>query len=871
MELKDYQGKVIERIGRYLDTLRDKREEAEEYAEFQRSKGRESEPRDFCADAWDQLRADGLLPVVRNQQGEPVATAYVDRRDGLNRPIPTVCLKVPTAGGKTLLATGAIERITTDYLRKQTGLVLWVVPSDAIYRQTWKALANREHSYRQVLERTSGGRVKLLEKGDPFTRKDIEEHLCVMVLMLQSSARQTKEQLRMFRDTGKFTSFYPDVDDFTANEELLQAIPNLEINSPAGGGADVLRGVSVKQSLGNTLRLIRPVIVIDEGHRAYSNIARETLASFNPQFILELSATPNAREWLSNILVDVPGTALKDEQMIKLPINIGNFANADWKHTLTQSNEELARLGRHAAKLEHRDGRYIRPIMLIRADRTGNDQRDGVHVHAEDVREYLIDHLGVRPEAIRVKSAATDELGDEDLSSPFSKVRYIITKDALREGWDCPFAYVLTLLSKTTATTAMTQMVGRVLRQPGTRETSIPELNQCYIFCFDQEVWQAVDSVRKGLEEEGMGDLSRDVKMLGTGEGDPLTRNVSINRRERFQNTKILLPRVLHKDGGRSFRALDYERDILAALDWSVFGYTERSVFTPDDRDRMHAVFAQVNMKDHDGRLTLPYSQRDAEADRSIEFDFAFMTRQLVDVIPNPWHAARILEETLDALRERGINEQRIAANRLFLLDAMTHDLRRQVDQAAETLFRNKLEIGAIVFRLVGSSDPELNWQLAETINLAITDGDRVLTKQDGSPVERSIFERVYAREFNPLERDVALYLDDTEAVRWWHRLVAKQDYHLQGWQRNKVYPDFLACITSNDSGFTFHILETKGAHLIGNDDTRYKEQLFDLLGKIGEHALEAGEVELKSGASQKMTFKILLNPTWRTELATIA
>jgi hypothetical protein len=91
-----------------------------------------------------------------------------------------------------------------------------------------------------------------------------------MVLMLQSSARQTKEQLRLFRDTGKFTSFFPDVDDFTANEELLRAVPNLETNSLASTGADVIRGVSVKQSLGNTLRLVRPVIVIDEGHRPYS-------------------------------------------------------------------------------------------------------------------------------------------------------------------------------------------------------------------------------------------------------------------------------------------------------------------------------------------------------------------------------------------------------------------------------------------------------------------------------------------------------------------------------------------------------------------------------------------------------------------------
>ena len=234
MELKDYQAKVIERVGRYLDTLRDKREEAEEYAEFQRSRGKDAEPRNYCADAWEQLNAEGYLPVLRNRQGEPTAAPYVDRRDGLNRPIPNVCLKVPTAGGKTLLAAGAIERIAIDYLRKQTGFVLWVVPSDAIYRQTWKSLANREHPYRQLLERASGGRVKLLEKADPFTRRDVEEHLCVMVLMLQSSARQTKEQLRLFRDTGRFTSFYPDVDDFAANEELLQAVPNLETNSLAG-------------------------------------------------------------------------------------------------------------------------------------------------------------------------------------------------------------------------------------------------------------------------------------------------------------------------------------------------------------------------------------------------------------------------------------------------------------------------------------------------------------------------------------------------------------------------------------------------------------------------------------------------------------
>ena len=87
-------------------------------------------------------------------------------------------------------------------------------------------------------------------------------------------------------------------------------------------------------------------------------------------------------------------------------------------------------------------------------------------------------------------------------------IKYIITKDALREGWDCPFAYVLTVLSKMTAKTAITQMIGRVLRQPHARLTQKPSLDECYVYTFDQDVMEAVAGVKQGLEEEGMGDVA---------------------------------------------------------------------------------------------------------------------------------------------------------------------------------------------------------------------------------------------------------------------------------------------------------------------------------------------------------------------------
>lgn len=326
------------------------------------------------------------------------------------------------------------------------------------------------------------------------------------------------------------------------------------------------------------LRLVQPVIVIDEGHKAYSETARETLAGFNPRFILELSATPNTNgKHQSNVLVNVPGTDLKDEEMIKLPINIINEAKGGWKHALTLVHSKQMELEQAAQAFQAESGRYIRPIVLIRVERTGKDQRDAAMVHAEDAREYLRDQLGVKEEAIRLKTSSDDELADENLLSETSPVRFIITKDALREGWDCPFAYVLAILSRTTATTALTQMIGRVLRQPHARGTGQAALDECYVYTFDQDVMAAVDGVRKGLEDEGMADLASSVKAVDPGSGQVRNlRREILRRRDKFAGLpSIFLPRVLHREDNASegYRPLDYDRDILGELDWDALYY----------------------------------------------------------------------------------------------------------------------------------------------------------------------------------------------------------------------------------------------------------------------------------------------------------
>ena len=248
--------------------------------------------------------------------------------------------------------------------------------------------------------------------------------------------------------------------------------------------------------------------------------------------------------------------------------------------------------------------------------------------------------------------------------------------------------------------------------------------------------------------------------------------------------------------------------------------------------------------------------------------DIPFLVRQLLDVIPNPWQGVRILEETLDTLRKRGVTEERLYTNRLDLLREMKLDLKKHVHEASEALFREKLASGEIVFRLVTSHDPKVNWRLAETLEIELGEDEALLKRKNGDPIEKSLFEKVFRRDFNELEKDTAWYLDGKDCVHWWHRIAVNQaSYGLQGWQKNRVYPDFLACIHAAEDGrFRFTVLETKGGHLKGNDDTAYKQKLFDLLTEHAANATRAGELVLGTEAEQ-MSFTMLLEESWKEAL----
>ena len=828
MELKDYQIRTLDAFTKWNNELAAAKLRSETAVAALQGVGAEipADVRNYPKSAWQKLSDVGEVAYS--------SRPYVDRTATAEFPIPHICFKVPTGGGKTLLAAAALER-----LDQNSGLVLWMVPSNAIYRQTKEKLWDRQHPYRQMLERGSGRRVKVLEKDDLFTAADVEHYLCVMLISLQAANRKNnKEFLKMFQDSGRYISFFPDNDDALGDGRLRNEYTDLE---PEGADRPVA------QSLSNVFKMVRPVVVLDEAHKAYGRKGGDSdefvkaVNRLNPSLVIELSATPSAAK--SNLLVDIAGRDLKAEEMIKLPVQVTSFSNTDWHHTLGQAHVKLEELDNEAVSLQNSEGRYIRPVAVVRVERTGDDQRDGEHIHSEDVREYLTQYLGVPAEAVAVQSTAKRELDGVNVLSEFSPVRWIITKAALMEGWDCPFAYLLVMLDNTSAKNAITQLVGRVMRQPYARSTGREPLDQCYVYCQSTDVNDAVQYVKDALEQEGMGDLDNDVR---TGQTTTF-QTVQIHRREKFREAEIFLPKVLHRGAEGNWEELDYQRHILPHINLD-------DIVAPDPQgaqpDLPQEAMAAIDLEPS-GATTTYYDPRTVFVDESVKI--SWYARRISDIMPNPFQTARIVQELVQRMYDADQDDSAIYQQRSALASQLREHVANAMDQQAEMVFRAKLAAGDIRFDLEASDH---NHRMRKSYEILVSDSD-VLLQRYGKSVQLSLFEPMFNRDYNDLERRFAFYLDEQKALRWWHRVAVRQhgEYYLRGWRRDRVWPDFVAMSSQKSGQPSVLVFETKGDHLKDSDDTKYKERLFAALEEI----FNVGRMTIQDGPA-KGVFRLVFD-----------
>lgn len=448
MELKSYQQQVLDDLSAYLERVQQEKDYEKAYNNYWTER----------LGPYNALDGTGM-PPYRNHVEQAV----------------NVCLKVPTAGGKTYIACNALRTIFNAFDPNKPKLVIWMVPWSNLLDQTYDALNNPDHPYRQRLNTLFNHRVEVyrkqdVESGANFSPNVVQEQLSIIVMSFASLRAKNKEARKAYQENGNLMDF---AQQYADQSHLLDDVD--------------------ETALMNVIRSLNPVVVLDESHNAESKLSVEMLNNLNPSFILDLTATPKDN---SNIISMVPAIALKKEHMVKLPVIVYN--HNDKTEVISSAIHLRNRLEKLAMEEQAKGGRYIRPIVLFQAQpRTASD-----NTTFEKLKKQLL-LVGIPEEEIKIKTANINELKGVDLMSEDCKVRYIITINALKEGWDCPFAYVLASLADKSSAVDVEQILGRVLRQPYVKKHVGTMLNLSYVLTASAKFQETLQNIVHGLQEAG--------------------------------------------------------------------------------------------------------------------------------------------------------------------------------------------------------------------------------------------------------------------------------------------------------------------------------------------------------------------------------
>lgn len=448
MELKSYQQEVINDLSGFIEQLEKTEQLNVAFSRFWESKGI----------SLQTLEDNYLKPYDNSIKG-----------------VPRVTVKVPTAGGKTFIACNAMKPIFDSFPPDKPKVAVWFVPSDTILKQTFKNLNDSNHPYRQKIDSHFGSAVRVYEKesllvGQSFNPVEVKEQLSILVLSVQSFAANNKDGRRVYRENENLTEF-----------SKTYQFPDKMIE-----GAD-------ETALIQVLAQLNPVVIIDESHNFEADLRIDMLNNINPSFIFDLTATPRNK---SNIISFVDAIKLKKNNMVKLPVIVYN--HQDTNEVITSAIQLQKTLESKAKTEEENGGKYIRPIVLFQAQPKTDDD----NVTFEKIKAQLIE-IGIPENQIKIKTSGKDEIKNIDLMSSDCEVRFIITVNALKEGWDCPFAYILASLANKSSSVDVEQILGRVLRLPYVTKHNQELLNFSYVFTSSSNFLNTLDKIKVGLNKEG--------------------------------------------------------------------------------------------------------------------------------------------------------------------------------------------------------------------------------------------------------------------------------------------------------------------------------------------------------------------------------
>lgn len=847
MELKDYQQNVLGDLSAYLQDLR------------------------LCGG-----NASAAFHRYWSDRGVALDTAggslhrYVDKVGGT----PNVTLKVPTAGGKTFIACNALYTIFQGLAqRKGPKVAVWAVPSDTILTQTLRNLSDTSHPYRERLDTLFGNAVNVVGKedalmGNGISPTELEEQLTIFVISVQSFVEIIRKKKggnaeyldlpRVYRENGALAVWQ-------------QAFRNEDVRV---NGAD-------ETSLIQYIASLHPVMVIDESHNFGSLKRTDLLQNLNPDFILDLTATPRED---SNIISFVDALRLKRNNMVKLPVIVYN--KYDKNGVIDDAVSLRSRLERIANE-EHTDGgRYVRPIVLFQAEPKNADDTETF----AKIRRALIEQKGIKEEQIKVKVSGHDELRGIDLMSKDCPVRYIITVNALKEGWDCPFAYILATVANRSSRVDVEQVLGRILRQPHTQPFHNRMLNMCYVLTCSDKFNDTLQNIIRSMQMCGFS--GRDYRV---GVDEQEARQAQGNTAA--EPVQPILP-------------FSYDEPEDEDGEFALEPYNETEGNTPNTDLLAEEAIAQSEQYDKDMAMA---ERNEEELPKEVTENMKFYHiidryRQDATRLPNLFLVKRGYGDIFTA---DGNNRVEVSMNNLlegFDLRNQKSDINLADSTEMSAVDVEERQSGEYVATIKSLSDRDKSWlkeridtasdelkcsQLAETIANHLSDDDDTITSAQYSAYVKNLLSRydsdtlkqfvdrivsvegiirnyviqlkreyvdsqfdkmlakgrieaveswsfpekisftgnpivglgkaLYTEEqnVNGFEWSVINKISQLDNVEFWHRnQTDKQGFHINGFIHNH-YPDFIVR-TKNGK---IVLVETKGGHL-GNADSAYKTKI---------------------------------------------
>jgi type III restriction enzyme len=406
---------------------------------------------------------DAFLQAQRDQ-GIDKPVLYHDHGFG---EMPYICLRLPTGGGKTVLASYSVSVVQKAYLEQDYPIVLWLVPTNTIREQTLDALKTVGHPYRQALENEFGlDRLRVFDVGEviQIRRQDIGRKALVIVGTLAALRVEDTSGRKVYVHHEDFDVHFVGMTDPDRQLERISEKDLLEENGLRR--EDIGK---IKYSFANLLALHKPLVIMDEAHNARTKLTFDTLKRLHPACIVEFTATPDTSATsASNILYRCSASELKAENMIKLPIVLTE--HKDWQAAV----RDAVLTGKKLNLAAQHESDFVRPIVLFQADAKNGD------VPVEVLKAHLLEQLHVDEREVAIATGKQRELDGLNLFSPACLIKYIITIEALKEGWDCSFAYVFCSVKDVKSSKDAEQLLGRVLRMPHAKRRNHEALNCAY-------------------------------------------------------------------------------------------------------------------------------------------------------------------------------------------------------------------------------------------------------------------------------------------------------------------------------------------------------------------------------------------------------